>query len=112
MIDDDVYLLVEPYWAKLAAFTDPLEIKDFLVSEGITATRNKGKLCAIAQYISLSSGYSAFVDKNFTYSRCPHGTFPHSEAMRLFVEAFDNGFYPELVRHDPPCPTDAIMGAV
>lgn len=101
MIDfEDIRLAVTPYLEKLAGFETAEQIRDFLVVEGIKATRGSTHRCAIAEYVYRGSEVPVRVSCVFTssasvFSSATLGT--HTDAMCEFVGNFDQNYYPELV---------------
>jgi hypothetical protein len=94
---EELKLTVEPYFNKLAGLDSPDEIATFLAGEEIQATPGKGKYCAIAEYFHRETGQQFFVGYYHTVTTLGYvGLGEHTDAMRAFIERFDNGFYPEL----------------
>jgi hypothetical protein len=97
----------------LAQFDTADEIADFFRSEGIQAARAMADSCAISKWMTDTTGME--ISTNLTSVRAVRlnqemadfitieGTYQcHTEAMRVFVEKFDGGQYPDLIadRHD------------
>lgn len=100
-------------WDKLSNFETAQEIREYFQSEGIKAVKADHKSCAIAQWLIDTTG-----DQNVSVnSRVQIGIktvvraldtgvklieseadyeFKHTQATLDFIEAFDNGGYPEL----------------
>lgn len=101
MIDfEDIRLAVTPYLEKLAGFETAEQIRDFLVVEGIKATRGNPYSCAIAEYVYRGSEVPVRVSGVFTSSTSVLGFVTlgtHTDAMCEFIGNFDQNYYPELV---------------
>lgn len=111
MIDfEDIRLAVTPYLEKLAGFETAEQIRDFLVVEGIKATRGNPYSCAIAEYVYRGSEVPVRVSGACTSSASVLSSAPlsfappssatlgtHTDAMCEFVGNFDQNYYPELV---------------
>jgi hypothetical protein len=105
---EDATLAVEPYLRKIQECSSASEIRDFLVSEQIQATRSRVDACALAVYLRDKSGVDVCVhgggvwmpefEKEVLYpGRIVAKHFPrHTHSMRDFLRNFDNGLYPEL----------------
>jgi hypothetical protein len=89
---------------EINALETPDLIHDFLVEKGITGERQDAESCVITNYILTETdaiGCSTTADEIIVddddYEPWSFGT---SEAMSTFIEAFDSGWYPDLVTTD------------
>lgn len=117
---NDIRTIIEPYIGKLSAFQTAEDIREFLKGEGILAEQRRPMHCAIAQYIRKETGQMVRVCRTETKAPCEDGTEPliyfptdsalvaiiekfaevgkHTSAMTTFIDNFDDGYYPELVK--------------
>lgn len=113
----DIRIAVAPYFQKLADLPTAEAIRDFLVNEGIQAVKMDGTSCAIARYVSDSSGQEVHVGREEILVAHPDGDVmvlvhnpggtdfikhtravlhENTSAMHDFIRHFDSGEYPEL----------------
>jgi hypothetical protein len=116
---NEIRTIVEPYIGKLSAFQTAEDIREFLKVEGILAEERRPMHCAIAQYIHKETGQMVRVCRTETKAPCEDGTEPliyfptdsdfpkiaqfaevgkHTSAMTTFIDNFDDGYYPDLVK--------------
>jgi hypothetical protein len=119
---------IEPYLGKLAGFQTADQIRDFLVGENVQAVVKSSTTCAIAEYVYQQTDIEVMVDYDGVWFHHPDmklgdGTGKTSmrhyasrvdepvsrvvtvasdmtDTMIKFIQLFDSGDYPELVKED------------
>lgn len=89
---------------KLLQFETADEIAAFLKSEGVKAMRAMSTSCAIADWMTTTTGEAVYVNHSEMWRNSwSNGTIAlhaHNPALGEFIQRFDHGYYPELIK-DP-----------
>lgn len=78
-----------------------IKIKELLEQEGVTGRRGSVGVCPLALYLKRHWGGYWAVGRNLVICKRGPGDeeyAPSPKQVRLFVESFDEGMYPSLVR--------------
>lgn len=104
----ELRMMCGPYAEKIGALETAGQIRDFLVAEGVKGVRREANACAIAQYVTVSTGQRVAVDGNGISAYHEEGALscpwaPAREVLQHltapmcdFITNFDRGDYPEL----------------
>lgn len=90
----------EVAFEKLAQFTTGEEIAEFFLHEGIKGTRTSVLSCPIATWMTQLTGLRSKVsiDVRFYEGNEESDYFKSTQAMIEFIELFDHGDFPSLIK--------------
>lgn len=82
---------------KLLSFETADEIAQFLESQGVKAARAMSTSCAIAEWMTETTGTQVYVNQQEMWRMFDTAPVHHNRALGEFIHRFDEGYYPELI---------------
>jgi hypothetical protein len=84
---------------KLGSFSTPDEVAQYLEGQGIVGDLRKGSTCPVSKYTTQNGANYVYTSRRSMLTDRKIYNLP--EVVSKFVEKFDEGHYPNLVKEDP-----------